>query len=67
VINPPESAILAVGAVRQEPGVRNGEVAVVQKMSMTLSADHRVIDGVAAAEYVRDLAALLEDPWLALA
>lgn len=67
VINPPESAILAVGAVRSEAGVRDGEVAVMQKMTMTLSADHRVIDGAAAAEFVRDLAALLEDPWLAIA
>lgn len=67
VINPPEAAILAVGAVRSEPGVKDGEVAVVQKMTMTLSSDHRVIDGAQAAEFVRDLAAVLEDPWLAIA
>jgi pyruvate dehydrogenase E2 component (dihydrolipoamide acetyltransferase) len=67
VINPPEAAILAVGAVRSEPGVKDGELAVVQKMTMTLSSDHRVIDGAQAAEFVRDLAAVLEDPWLAIA
>ncbi|WP_026874213.1 dihydrolipoamide acetyltransferase family protein [Jiangella gansuensis] len=67
VINPPEAAILAVGAVRSEPGVREGEVAVVQRMTMTLSSDHRVIDGAQAAEFVRDLAAVLENPWLAVA
>lgn len=67
VINPPEAAILAVGAVRSEPGVRDGEVAVVQRMTMTLSSDHRVIDGAQAAEFVRDLAAVLENPWLAVA
>ncbi|TDE07939.1 dihydrolipoamide acetyltransferase family protein [Jiangella asiatica] len=67
VINPPEAAILAVGAVRSEPGVRDGEVAVVQRMTMTLSSDHRVVDGAQAAEFVRDLAAVLEDPWLAVA
>ncbi|WP_147375294.1 dihydrolipoamide acetyltransferase family protein, partial [Jiangella rhizosphaerae] len=67
VINPPEAAILAVGAVRSEPGVKDGELAVVQKMTMTLSSDHRVIDGAQAAEFVRDLAAVLEDPWLAVA
>ncbi|WP_053203906.1 dihydrolipoamide acetyltransferase family protein [Jiangella muralis] len=67
VINPPEAAILAVGAVRPEPGVKDGELAVVQKMTMTLSSDHRVIDGAQAAEFVRDLAAVLEDPWLAIA
>ncbi|TDC46952.1 2-oxo acid dehydrogenase subunit E2 [Jiangella ureilytica] len=67
VINPPEAAILAVGAVRSEPGVKDGELAVVQKMTMTLSSDHRVIDGAQAAEFVRDLAGVLEDPWLAVA
>lgn len=67
VINPPEAAILAVGAVRSEPGVKDGELAVVQKLTMTLSSDHRVIDGAQAAEFVRDLAAVLEDPWLAIA
>ncbi len=67
VINPPEAAILAVGAVRSEPGVKDGELAVVRKMTMTLSSDHRVIDGAKAAEFVRDLAAVLEDPWLAIA
>lgn len=67
VINPPEAAILAVGAARPEAGVRDGELAVVQKMTVTLSADHRVVDGAIAAEFVRDLAAVLEDPWLAIA
>ncbi|PSL05280.1 pyruvate dehydrogenase E2 component (dihydrolipoamide acetyltransferase) [Haloactinopolyspora alba] len=67
VINPPEAAILAVGAVRSEPGVRDGQVAVVQRMTMTLSADHRAVDGAQAAEFVRDLTAVLEDPWLAVA
>lgn len=67
VINPPEAAILAVGAVRSEPGVRDGQVAVVQRMTMTLSSDHRVVDGAQAAEFARDLAAVLEDPWLAVA
>ncbi len=67
VINPPEAAILAVGAVASEAGVRDGELAVVQRMTMTLSADHRVVDGAQAAEFVRDLAAVLEDPWLAVA
>jgi pyruvate dehydrogenase E2 component (dihydrolipoamide acetyltransferase) len=67
VINPPEAAILAVGAVRSEAGVKDGELAVVQKLTMTLSSDHRVIDGAQAAEFVRDLAAVLEDPWLAIA
>ena len=67
VINPPEAAILAVGAVRSEAGVRDGEVGVVQRMTMTMSSDHRVVDGAQAAEFIRDLATVLEDPWLAVA
>lgn len=67
VINPPEAAILAVGAVRSEAGVRDGEVAVVERMTYTLSSDHRVVDGAQAAEFVRDLSTVLEDPWLAVA
>ncbi len=67
VINPPEAAILAVGAVRKEAGVRDGELAVVERMAFTVSCDHRVVDGAKAAEFARDLAAILEDPWLAVA
>ncbi|WP_298331308.1 dihydrolipoamide acetyltransferase family protein [Haloactinopolyspora sp.] len=67
VINPPEAAILAVGAVRSEAGVRDGAVGVVQRMTMTMSSDHRVVDGAQAAEFIRDLATVLEDPWLAVA
>lgn len=67
VINPPEAAILAVGAVQSEAGVRAGELAVVKRMTFTLSCDHRVVDGAMAAEFVRDLSTVLEDPWLAVA
>ncbi|MGH8826248.1 MAG: 2-oxo acid dehydrogenase subunit E2, partial [Jiangellaceae bacterium] len=67
VINPPEAAILAVGAVQSDAGVRAGELTVVKKMTFTLSCDHRVVDGAMAAEFVRDLSTVLEDPWLAVA
>ena len=64
IINPPESAILAVGAVVRKPVVidEHDEVAVRPMMSITLSADHRVIDGVVAARFLQDLAQAIEMP-----
>lgn len=68
IINPPESAILAVGKVLRKPIVLNeqDEVAVRPVMSMTLSADHRVIDGVVAARFLADLVQAIETPDLLL-
>ncbi len=62
VINPPEAAILAVGAARQEAAVRDGQVVAATTMKLTLSVDHRVLDGATGAAFLRDLAALLEQP-----
>ena len=64
IINPPESAILAVGKVTRKPVVINerDDVAVRPMMSITLSADHRVIDGVVAAQFLQDLAQAIETP-----
>jgi pyruvate dehydrogenase E2 component (dihydrolipoamide acetyltransferase) len=62
VINPPQAAILAVGSVADKPVVRDGQVLVRKIMTMTLSCDHRVIDGAIGAEYLRELKALLEHP-----
>jgi pyruvate dehydrogenase E2 component (dihydrolipoamide acetyltransferase) len=62
VINPPEGAILAIGQVRDEPVVRDGEVVPGKKMSMTLSCDHRVVDGAIGASFLAELRALLEHP-----
>lgn len=62
VINPPEGAILAVGQAREEPVVRDGAVVPGKKMSMTLSCDHRVIDGAVGASFLAELRALLEHP-----
>jgi pyruvate dehydrogenase E2 component (dihydrolipoamide acetyltransferase) len=62
IINEPEAAILAVGAVRDEPVVRDGAVVPGKVCSLTLSSDHRVIDGAAAARFLADLKALLEEP-----
>lgn len=64
IINPPESAILAVGKVVRKPVVINAQddVAVRPMMSITLSADHRVIDGVVAAQFLQNLAQAIEIP-----
>ena len=62
IINPPTSAILAVGATAQKPVVRDGELAVGWVMSATLSNDHRVVDGATAAQYLSTLRELVEHP-----
>jgi len=62
IINPPESSILAVGAVQNVPVVEEGELAVGSRMKATLSADHRVTDGAEAAEFMGVLANYLEEP-----
>ena len=62
IINPPNSAILAVGAALQKPVVRNDELAVGWEMSATLSLDHRIIDGASAARYLATLKQLIENP-----
>jgi len=67
IINPPGSAILAVGAVRKEPVVENDAVVIRQRMRVTLSCDHRIIDGAVGAAFLRELADMLENPLLALA
>lgn len=62
VINPPEGAILAVGAVRDEPVVQDGKIVPGKRLRLTLSCDHRVIDGATGAEWLRILKGLLEKP-----
>lgn len=62
IINPPAAAILAVGSARQVPVVVDGELAVGWRMKATISADHRVTDGVEAAEYLQRVKEILEDP-----
>ncbi len=62
IINPPNSAILAVGAALQKPVVRDGELTVGWEMSATLSLDHRIIDGASAARYLATLKQLIENP-----
>ncbi len=62
IINPPEASILAVSAVREDVIVKDGAIKAGQTMNLTLSADHRLIDGTLAAQFMARLKALLEDP-----
>jgi pyruvate dehydrogenase E2 component (dihydrolipoamide acetyltransferase) len=62
IINPPGSAILAVGAVRKLAVVVNDQVTVGQRMNVTLSCDHRVVDGALAAQFLAEVRRLLENP-----
>ncbi|MFZ5441002.1 MAG: pyruvate dehydrogenase complex dihydrolipoamide acetyltransferase [Myxococcota bacterium] len=62
VINPPQAAILAVGRVEPKVVVRDEQMVIRQMMSITLSGDHRVIDGAVGAQYLQELRALLEHP-----
>jgi pyruvate dehydrogenase E2 component (dihydrolipoyllysine-residue acetyltransferase) len=66
VLNPPQAAILAVGAIEEKPGVQEGDVVVRPLMAMTLTCDHRAVDGAKASEFLRELKTLLEEPGLAL-
>ena len=62
VINPPQSAILAVGAGEQRPVVKNGELAVATVMTVTLSADHRIVDGAIGAKWLQAFKRAIEQP-----
>ncbi|MBC7928976.1 MAG: pyruvate dehydrogenase complex dihydrolipoamide acetyltransferase [Rubrivivax sp.] len=67
VINPPEAAILAVGAMTPRPVVRDGQIVVRQIMRVTMSCDHRVIDGATGAKFLQTLKKILENPLYLLA
>ncbi len=62
IINPPQSSILAVGAIHDAPVVKKGKLGVGAVMRVTLSADHRAIDGATAAEWMKAFVALIEHP-----
>lgn len=62
VINPPEGAILAVGKIREEPVVWEGAVVPGQRLALTLSCDHRVVDGAVGARFLAELRGLIERP-----
>lgn len=67
IINPGQGAILAVSAIQEEPIVVQGQVTIGKTMKVTLSVDHRIIDGVMAGEFLKELQRVLEDPILLLA
>ncbi len=62
IINSPDSCILAVGSIIQKPIVKNGEIVVGNMMKVTLSCDHRVVDGATGAQFLQTLKGILEDP-----
>jgi pyruvate dehydrogenase E2 component (dihydrolipoamide acetyltransferase) len=66
VLNPPQAAILAVGSTEEKPVVRDGQVEARPLMSITITCDHRAIDGADGAEFLRTVKELLEEPALAL-
>jgi pyruvate dehydrogenase E2 component (dihydrolipoamide acetyltransferase) len=66
IINPPNAAILAVGATVKKPVVKDGQIVIGQRMTLTLSTDHRVVDGAVGAAYLAALKEVLEKPALLL-
>jgi len=66
VINPPQGAILAIGAGEERPVARNGEIKIATMMTATMSCDHRVVDGAIGAEWLAAFKQVVENPVLAL-
>lgn len=66
ILNTPESGILAVGAIEKRPVVRENSIVIRPMMNLTLTFDHRVMDGVPAAQFLGKVRTLLEDPYLLL-
>lgn len=66
IINPPQSAILAIGGIEECPRVKNSAVVVGKRMNLILSADHRVVDGAEAAKFIKSVQKYLENPSLLL-
>lgn len=66
IINPPDACILAVGGIRETPVLRNGQLMNTSMMKVTLSCDHRVVDGVTGSKFLQTLKGLLENPVILL-
>ncbi len=62
IINPPDSCILAVGAIMNKPIVKDGAIVPGNMMKVTLSCDHRVVDGATGAKFLNSFKEILEDP-----
>jgi pyruvate dehydrogenase E2 component (dihydrolipoamide acetyltransferase) len=63
ILNPGESAILCFGAVREQPWVHEGTIAIRKVTQLALSFDHRIVDGQLGSEFLADVAGMLADPW----
>jgi pyruvate dehydrogenase E2 component (dihydrolipoamide acetyltransferase) len=66
IINPPDACILAVGSIIKKPVVKNDEIVIGNMMKVTLSCDHRVVDGATGAQFLQTLKAMLENPMMIL-
>ena len=66
VLNPPQVAILAVGATEERAVVRGGQLVAAPTMTMTLTCDHRAVDGAVGADFLRTTKSFLEEPALML-
>ncbi|MEP6847980.1 MAG: 2-oxo acid dehydrogenase subunit E2, partial [Acidobacteriota bacterium] len=62
IINPPEAGILAIGGAQPTPVVRDGEIVIRSIMYVTMSCDHRVVDGATGAKFLQTFKQMLEDP-----
>ena len=62
IVNPPDSCILAIGGIKQVPVVKNGVVVPGNVMKVTLSCDHRVVDGATGSSFLQDFKQFLENP-----
>jgi pyruvate dehydrogenase E2 component (dihydrolipoamide acetyltransferase) len=66
IINPPESGIIAVGAANEVPVVRDGSIVIRNVMHVTMSCDHRVVDGATGAKFLQTFKQMLEQPAMML-
>jgi pyruvate dehydrogenase E2 component (dihydrolipoamide acetyltransferase) len=64
IINPPETAILGVGRIVEKPAVKDGQIVVRSMMLLSLSFDHRIVDGAPAAQFLQRVKQILENPYL---
>ncbi|MCP3932585.1 MAG: 2-oxo acid dehydrogenase subunit E2 [Bacteroidetes bacterium] len=62
IINPPDSCIMAVGTIVEKPVVKDGQIVIGQRMKVTLSCDHRVVDGATGSQFLKTFKSILEDP-----
>ncbi len=67
IVNPPDACILAVGGIRKEPVVKDGQIVVGNRMKVTLSCDHRVVDGATGSQFLQTLKGMLENPIMMIA